>query len=260
MSAGPRLAGKVAVVTGGGRGIGRALAQRFGREGATVVVTSRTRSDLDSVVADIVAAGGAGLAVVSNAMDRDDARSPVHEAIRAFGRVDVLVNNVGGSVGVNHDPFVGDDSSFEGTLILSLTSAWWTTSAALPHMRDQGGGAVINIGSGAAKRAGGGVAYTTAKHGLVGFTRGLAAQTAMAGITVNCLCPGWTNTSLVDWEAIATGRGIGVDEAQEQARGDNLQHRILEPEELSGMATLLASPEGRGITGQVISVDGGYRV
>jgi NAD(P)-dependent dehydrogenase (short-subunit alcohol dehydrogenase family) len=198
--------------------------------------------------------------VVADALDRDQAREPVRAAVAAYGRVDVLVNNVGGSVGKQHDPFTGDDDSFESTLVLSLTSAWWTTREVLPHMRDHGGGAVINIGSGAAKVAGGSVAYTTAKHGLVGFTRALAAQAASHGITVNCLCPGWTNTSMVDWERIAARQGVSIDDAQELARRDNLQHRILEPEELTGMATLLASAEGRSITGQVISVDGGYRV
>ena len=127
-----QLAGRIAVVTGGGRGIGRALALRFAREGATVVVSSRTASDLDAVLAAVADEGGAsGLAVVADASDRDDARRPVEEAVARFGRVDVLVNNVGGTVGRAHDPFTGDDASFEDTLTLNLTSAWWTTRAAL---------------------------------------------------------------------------------------------------------------------------------
>jgi NAD(P)-dependent dehydrogenase (short-subunit alcohol dehydrogenase family) len=255
-----QLDGKVAVVTGGGRGIGRALAQRFAREGAAVVVSSRTQADLDAVVDGIVADGGRGLAVVADANDRDDARRPVHEAISAFGRIDGLVNNVGGSVGRGHDPFTGDDESFEATLVLSLTSAFWTTRAALPPMREQGTGSIINIGSGTSKHSGGAVAYVTAKHGLVGLTKQLAASTAAYGIRVNCLCPGWTNTSMIDWERMARARGITVEEVQEKAYADSLQRRVLEPEELAGMATLLVSDDGRGITGQVISVDGGYKV
>ena len=256
-----QLRGRVAVITGGGRGIGRSLALRFASEGATVVVSSRTASDLDAVLAQVGDGGASpGLAVVADASDRHDARRPVTEAHERFGRVDILVNNVGGSVGQHHNPFTGDDESFEGTLTLNVTSAWWTTRAALPIMRDQQHGRVINIGSGAAKRAAGTLGYTTAKHALVGLTRQLAVATAEHGITVNCLCPGWTNTSLLDFEKVAARAGTTVEEAMADAHRDNVQHRVLEPEELAGMATLLASDEGAGITGQVISVDGGYRI
>jgi NAD(P)-dependent dehydrogenase (short-subunit alcohol dehydrogenase family) len=254
------LDGRVAVITGGGRGIGRAIALRYAAEGATVVVSSRTEADLQAVVDDVHGAGSKGLAVVADASDRVSARLPVTEAMRQFGRVDILVNNVGGSVGRNHDPITGDDDSFESTLVLNLTSAWWTTNAALPGMREHGFGRVINIGSGASKRASASLAYVTAKHGLVGFTRQLAASVGELGITVNCLCPGWTNTSLLDWDKVARGKGITPAEARADAERENAQRRILEPEELAGMATLLASAEGGGITGQVISVDGGYKV
>jgi NAD(P)-dependent dehydrogenase (short-subunit alcohol dehydrogenase family) len=256
-----QLSGRVAVVTGGGRGIGRAIALRYAREGANVVISSRTRSDLDAVVAQIAEAGGPeALAVVADASDRDDARRPVRDAMQKLGRVDVLVNNVGGSVGRHHDPFTGDDESFERTIVLNLTSAWWTTREALPGMRERGFGRVINIGSGASKHAAAALAYTTAKHGLVGFTKQLAQTAGQSGITVNLLCPGWTNTSLLDFEAVARRAGTSVEEAIESAESENAQHRVLEPEELAGMATLLASDDGAGITGQVISVDGGYRL
>jgi NAD(P)-dependent dehydrogenase (short-subunit alcohol dehydrogenase family) len=256
-----QLPGRVAVVTGGGRGIGRAIALRYAREGANVVISSRTQSDLDAVVVQIAEAGGpAALAVVADASERDDARRPVREAIETFGKVDVLVNNVGGTVGRHHDPFTGDDESFERTLTLNLTSAWWTTREALPGMRERGFGRVISIGSGASKRAAASLSYTTAKHALVGFTKQLAQTAGRSGITANLLCPGWTNTSLLDFEVVARRAGTSVEEAIESAESENAQHRVLEPEELTGMATLLASDDGAGITGQVISVDGGYRL
>ncbi len=208
-------AGRVAVVTGGGRGIGRAIAHRLASDGATVVVSSRTSSDLDAVVSEIEAAGGEGHAVVADAGDRIQARRPVQEAVARFGRVDILINNVGGVVGRHHDPFTGSDESFERTLTLNLTTVWWTTREALPHLRAQGWGRVVNIGSGASKSSAPDtrIAYTSAKHGLVGFTRQLARAVAPHGITVNCVCPGWTNTSLVDWDAIAQRQGVDVEHA-----------------------------------------------
>jgi NAD(P)-dependent dehydrogenase (short-subunit alcohol dehydrogenase family) len=104
------------------------------------------------------------------------------------------------------------------------------------------------------------IAYTTAKHGLVGYTRALAAQVADHGITVNCLCPGWTNTRLVDWGVLGAMWGTDARGAHAAAAREALQNRVLEPEELGPMAALLAADESAGITGQVISVDGGYKV
>ncbi len=256
------LNGRIAVVTGGGRGIGRAIALEMARHGANIVVSSRTQAQLDEVVAEVEQIGTRGLAVIADALDRDQSKEPVRRAMAEFGSCDILVNNVGGGAPVrgSQNPFTHDDDVFEANLALNLTSAYWTTREALPHMKDAGYGRILTIGSGYAKRSGGALAYTAAKHGLIGFTRALAHDVASHGITVNCLCPGWTNTALVDWEAMGKAAGISAEEAYALRAAENLQNRVLEPEELGPMAALLAAPESAGITGQVISVDGGYKV
>ncbi len=136
----------------------------------------------------------------------------------------------------------------------ALTTAYYASRAALPQMVAGGYGRVINIGSGYATRGGGMIAYSAAKHGLVGLTRALAYQVPPQ-ITVNCLCPGLTDTALLNW-----GGADGAAAATAKAEAHTVQGRVLAPQELTPMATLLAGPDGAGITGQVISVDGGYKV
>ena len=250
-----RLQGKVAIVTGGGRGIGRAIALGLAAEGATVAVLARTEAELDAVVAEAKERGGDGVALVVDCTDGPALKRAVAEAHGDAG-LDILVNNVGGLIGepekltaLDHD-----DELFERNLFLNLTSAYYATRAALPRMVGRGHGRVISIGSGYATHGGGTISYSAAKHGLIGLTRALAYQVPTE-ITVNCLCPGWTNTAVLDWNG-PEGRAGAVAKAPVHS----VQGRVLEPEELVPMAILLASPEGAGITGQTISVDGGYKV
>jgi NAD(P)-dependent dehydrogenase (short-subunit alcohol dehydrogenase family) len=259
-----KLDGRVALVTGGGRGIGRAIALGLAREGGSVAVSSRTRDELDAVAGEIDAAGGTGLAVTADVMRYEDIRAAVAAVVEHFGRIDILVNNAGGVV-PGKTPLglaaaTHEDEAFLDNLALNLVSAQRASREALPYMLEQGHGRIINIGSGYAKRSGGTVAYTAAKHGLVGLTRATAAEVATRGVTVNCLCPGWTNTQLVDWNALGMMWGTDAEGAHARASAENLQNRVLEPEELAPMAGLLASDGAAGITGQVISVDGGYGV
>jgi NAD(P)-dependent dehydrogenase (short-subunit alcohol dehydrogenase family) len=256
-----RLSGRVALVTGSGRGIGRAIALAFAREGASLGLAARTQAEIDAVADEIKAQGGKAFAVAADIMDRAAVKRMVGQVIEHFGRLDIVMNNGGGSLGERTmlQSAVADDDLFERNLTLNLTSAFWATRAALPQMVSQDYGRVLFLGSGYAKRGGGALAYSAAKHGLIGLTRALAYQVPPA-ITVNILCPGWTNTSLLDWDRIGKGRGIAPAAAKAAAEAENIQQRILEPDELGPMAVLLASEEAKGITGQVISVDGGYRV
>jgi len=255
------LNNRIAVVTGSGRGIGRSIALRLAKEGATVVLSSRTQDEIDSVEAEITAQGGNGAAVIADATNPDEARRPVRDAIEHYGRIDILVNNVGGVIG-NHNTLNGGDESFEATIRLNLLSPWWTSSAALPAMMEQGYGRIINIGSTESLRAHAGCppAYVAGKHGLVGLTRQLAQDAGESGVTVNCICPGWTNTSMVDFEALGRAQGISAAEARAIAAASSSQNCILEPDDIAQTAVFLASDHASRITGQVISVDGGYRL
>lgn len=246
---------RIALVTGGGRGIGRAIALAFARAGCDVAVSSRTMSELEAVVDEIREQGSRGLAIRADVMSNEDIQAAVAAVVGEFGRIDILVNNAGGGV-PNPDP----DQAFIDNIMLNLVSAERAARAALPHMLQHGYGRIINIGSGYAKRSGGDPAYTAAKHGLIGLTRAIAARVATQGVTVNCLCPGWTNTQLVDWDNLGSFWNTDAEGARKRAGAEALQNRVLEPEELGPMAALLASPQAAGITGQVISVDGGYGV
>jgi NAD(P)-dependent dehydrogenase (short-subunit alcohol dehydrogenase family) len=247
------LQGKTAVVTGGGRGIGRAIALGLAAEGASVAVLSRT--ELEAVVAEAKEAGGDGIAIPVDAMDGPALKRAVAEA-HPGGSLDILVNNVGGLLGTPADlgALDHDDDLWERNIALNLNSAYYATRAALPLMVAGGYGRVITIGSGYATHGGGTISYSAAKHGLVGLTHALAYQVP-AGITVNCLCPGWTNTEVLSWSG-----PDGPAQAAAKAKVHTVQGRVIEPEELVPMAVLLASPAGAAITGQVISIDGGYKV
>jgi NAD(P)-dependent dehydrogenase (short-subunit alcohol dehydrogenase family) len=249
------LHGKTAVVTGGGRGIGRAIALGLAAEGATVAVMSRTESELEAVVAAAQELGGDGIAIPVDAMDGPALKRAVAQS-HPGGTLDILVNNVGGLLGTpaGLSALDHDDDLFERNIRLNLTSAYYATRAALPLMVAGGYGRVITIGSGYATHGGGTISYSAAKHGLVGLTHALAYQVP-AGITVNCLCPGWTNTEVLSWSG-----PDGPAQAAAKAKVHTVQGRVIEPEELVPMAVLLASPAGGAITGQVISVDGGFKV
>lgn len=259
-----KLAGKVAWVTGGGRGIGRSIALAFAREGADVAISSRTLAEVQSVAAEIEVIGTRSIGVKADAMSLQDTLDGVQTIKSELGTIDILVNNAGGGVPPRQDDNLTDEEIDEFAFIdnvdLNLFSAYRASQAVLPAMLDQGDGRIINIGSGYAKRSGGEFAYTAAKHGLIGLTRAMAARVASRGVTINCLCPGWTNTQLVDLDRIAASYKVDVDTARTMIESENLQKRILEPDELGPMAALLAAPESHGITGQVISVDGGYGV
>lgn len=249
------LKGKVALVTGGGRGIGRAIALDLALAGASVAVAARTRSQLEAVAAEI--AGLDGAPAFSQELDVTDPESIAHALKRitaALGPIDILVNNAG--VAVSALISETDLELWERHLKVNLTGPYLLTRAVLPDMLKRRWGRIINIASTAGKQ---GFAYTTSKHALVGFTRALALELAQHGITVNAVCPGFAATDL-SWESarrIAEKTGRSYDEVVRSLAAFSPQKRLIEPEEVARLVVMLAGEGARGITGQAIVVDGG---
>jgi NAD(P)-dependent dehydrogenase (short-subunit alcohol dehydrogenase family) len=243
-----------ALVTGGGRGIGRAVALAFAREGARVAVSARTRSEIEAVAAEC---GRGAIALPLDVTDEVACGAIVGRVKEQLGRLDVLVNNAG--VASSHKFTELDTETWRRILSVDLDGPFFLTRSALPLMLEQGSGAVIAIASIAAKVGMPYVAaYTAAKHGLLGMMRSLAADNVRRGVTFNCVCPGYVDTPMTQ-ESIAaimarTGR------SREDALKPLLtpQGRLVTPEEVAAVCVLLASPAGRGITGQAINVDGGF--
>jgi NAD(P)-dependent dehydrogenase (short-subunit alcohol dehydrogenase family) len=252
-----RLDGRVAVVTGGGRGIGRAIARRYAAEGAAVVVSSRTGADLDEVVAEVEGAGGRALAVVADATDPDGARLPVQRAVEALGRIDVLVNNVGGSAAGG--PVELSEEAWDGQMNYNLKSVFLACKHVLPIMERQGGGAIVNLASTSGLRWTGSpqVGYAASKAGVMQLSRVVAVQYANKGIRVNTVVPGQLHTPMVE-ARLAKQRAGGDVEKLLKTRVERIPAGFMgDGPDTAHAALFLASDEARFVTGTEIIVDGG---
>ena len=242
-----RLANKVAIVTGGGSGIGRAIAAAFAREGAKVVIAGRHKEKLERAAKEI----GAGcLAVAADVGNLQDLQRLVQTTLDRFQRIDVLVNNAGVLLAGTAESLTEDQ--WEQTFNVNVRGVWRLARAVLPHMRASGGGAIINMGSvlstlGARNR----VAYAASKGAVLQMTRAMAVDHAAEKIRVNCICP-----AIVETEMVAS---FGMDEAARQQRlAMHPAGRFGQPDDVAGLAVFLASDESLWITGAAYTVDGGY--
>jgi NAD(P)-dependent dehydrogenase (short-subunit alcohol dehydrogenase family) len=252
------LAGKRAVVTGAGRGIGRSIALAFAQAGAHVAVTARTPSEIEQLVAEIQELGRKSMAVSCDVTAPEQVTHMATTLIEGLGGVDILVNNAGNAG--SHKFLNHPDELWHRMLSVNLTSVYYVTKAFIPALIEQRYGRIINIAS-IASRVGGSyiAAYTAAKHGVLGLTRALAVELMPYNITVNAICPGYVNTPMTDASVsnIALRTGMPESKAREALEHTSPQKRLIEPEEVAAVAVFLALDSNRGITGQAINIDGG---
>ncbi len=253
-----KLEGRVALITGASRGIGRAIARGYAKAGAVIAVTARTEADLHSLVEEVQAAGGKALAIRADLVDGAAPAEVIRQVIEAFGAIDILVNNAGIGSSSSPRPVVDfDDEFWNRTLTLNLTAPYKLSKAVLPIMLRKKWGRIINIASINGKLpALHGAAYTASKHGLLGLTRTMALEVARDGITVNAICPGPVRTEMNERRVEYDAKRLGLSLAELEARLTPIGRR-LEPEEIVPMALLLASDESTAITGQAFNVCGG---
>ncbi len=245
-----QLAGKLALVTGGGRGIGAACAKALAAAGAKVIVTGRTQGDLDAVAKEI-----GGVAIAADIGDRRATDTLVQQLP---GRIDILVNNAGIAESASLERT--SDELWDRIIEVDATAPFRLTRALAPAMVKVGWGRVVNIASNAGVSGYGySSAYCAAKHAMVGWTRALAIDLAKTGVTINALCPGWVHTKLADDAVarIAAKTKRTIDEARETLEAMSPQKRMIQPEEVAHSAVMLCAEGARGIHGQTIVIDGG---
>ncbi|MBI3922850.1 MAG: 3-oxoacyl-[acyl-carrier-protein] reductase [Armatimonadetes bacterium] len=242
-----QLAGNTALITGGGRGIGRCIALQLAQADAKVVVTGRTESTLAGTVAEIEALGKEAYAVAGSVADPADAQRMVEASLERFGRIDLLVNNAG----VTRDSLLLrlTQENWQEVLDINLTGTFNMTKSVARPMVKQKGGRIINITSiiGVVGNAGQSN-YAASKAGIIGFTKSIAKELASRNITVNAIAPGYIETDMTAELS---------DELKEVMTKQIPVQRIGQPEDVAGVVLFLASPGAGYITGQVICVDGG---
>jgi len=245
-----RFTDKIAIVTGGGRGIGKAIAIRLAQEGAKVVVVDKNQDTATSTVESIKEAGGQAAPIAADVTQSEDVRRMARTTVERFGTIDILVNNVGL---FTFEPFLDtSEDVWDNLIAINLKSTILCCRAALEEMTKKKYGKIVNISSDAAKI---GVAtqaaYTAAKAGVMGLTRTLAREMARHNINVNCVCPG-----LVDTELTAELTGLAPEIREKMIKAIPFR-RMAQPEEIAAAVCFLASDDAGYITGQSLSVNGG---
>lgn len=249
---------RVALVTGAGRGIGRAIALALGRSGVRVALSARTLEQLESVAGEITAGGGEALALVADLSDSGAPVQLVERVKEQWGAVEILVNNAG--IGSSQSPRAlvdFDDEFWELTMRVNVTAPYLLTRLVLPAMIEQGWGRIINIASINSKVPSyHGAAYTASKHAIAGLTKAAAHEVASHGVTVNAVCPGVTRSEMNDKRLAYDAERLGCSFEDLESKASPLGRR-LEPDEVASLAVYLSSEGAGAVNGQSINVCGG---
>jgi NAD(P)-dependent dehydrogenase (short-subunit alcohol dehydrogenase family) len=254
-----QLDGKVALITGASKGIGRVMSQLFAQEGASVICAARSRDLVEETAGLVKAAGGRALAVIGDAAAEGDVKNMVERGVKAFGRLDVLVNNAGdGGPTKPVQDYTADDWFY--TINSCLTSSYMCSRFAVPHMMRAGGGAIVNISSTAGRR---GLAYRigycSAKAGQVGMTYCLALELAPHNIRVNAIAPGAVAGDRIDRVIAgqAQVKGVSVEEERQRFVERSPLKRMSTAEDIASLAVYLCSDAAKNLSGQCIAVTAG---
>jgi NAD(P)-dependent dehydrogenase (short-subunit alcohol dehydrogenase family) len=255
-----KLSGRIALITGGGRGIGRAIALTFAREGARVAIAARTAQQVEQVAAEIKSQTASDpVGIVCDVSDVASVQQMFATVSETFGSgPNIMVNNAG--IAESAPITKTDDDLWQRHLAINLSGTFYCMRAALPSMLEQGWGRVINIASIAGKTGAPYIAaYSASKHGVLGLTRSIALEVGGKGITVNAICPGYVDTEMTTRgiENITAKTGRPADEALKAIKQMSPQNRLVTSQEVAALSLLLASEDGRGINGQAINIDGG---
>lgn len=249
-----RLRDKVAIVTGAARGLGRSFSLRLAQEGAKIVAMNivlrpKDKEDLDETVKQIKALGAEATPFVGDVSVVKDTAAMAEAAVKAFGKVDILINNAAIYDGLKRRPFYEiDPDEWDLVMKVNVKGAFLCTRAVFPYMKNQGYGKIVNIASEVFFTGSHGFAhYVASKGGIIGMTRALAIELGPHGIRINCVAPGFTDTE--------ASRGIA--DVTKYDTSKTPLGRVVKPEDLTGAALYLASPDSDFVTGQTILVDGG---
>jgi NAD(P)-dependent dehydrogenase (short-subunit alcohol dehydrogenase family) len=253
------LSGKVALITGGGRGVGRACALALAREGADLAVLARSTKEVEAVADEVRAQGRRALAITCDVADSARVNEATAHVRAELGSPLILVAAAGIATSAR---FVDiSDELWERHLKVNATGAFYAARGVLPDMVQAGWGRVIVIASVAAKAAARYIAaYVASKHAMLGMTRTIALEYAGTGITANAICPGYLETEMTEQgiAAVAVRTGRSPEEIRKAFRDTSPQHRFFEAEEVAALAVFLCSDAARGINGQGIMLDGGH--
>jgi NAD(P)-dependent dehydrogenase (short-subunit alcohol dehydrogenase family) len=252
------LRGKIVLVTGGGRGIGRAIALAFAAAGCHVVVTGRTQAALDEVAQEVRCSRAKVLPLSCDVTRKQEIQELKRRIASGLGAVQILVNNAGIAPAAAFLEM--EDALWEEVLKVNLTGTYYCCKAFLPEMMAANWGRIINIASTVAKTSYANIsAYASSKHAVLGLTRSLAVETARYGVTANAVCPGYVDTGLTQKNSVLLAEKTGkpVEDTLEMLKKSSPQKRLIDPGEVAALTLMLASEAARGINGQAINVDGG---